>query len=410
MSGIDEQALRDGLREQLASLEISPPPIVRVTRRGRGIRARRRLLTGGSGAAAVLAVVLAAQLGGGRVVLPAITQNPLNHAAPGGVFASGRADGKPWRLAVRNIAGNLGGPWCLPAVMFNGRDGDVLFKVRQRALILGNPAFLTGIAGFPGVGAAFTQVAPGTTRLVLTFPDGKSITARPVRVRACGTSFNLAGLAFSTRRSPGEIATYDSSGLSDGLVLSPGIPLASLYPPPHTGIWENLDKSRADIAASEAANPIGTGTADGEIWHIRASLGLFGQCYTATLRDTMTLQGNRGRGQGSECVPVSAPPRSLDLASMAVQSPRIVLPGYAGLVSPRTAYVIANIDNGTTERVVPVRVAGRAYIAFVVPPGCMVTWLSLFDASGHVFANNDGTPAARPIPGLPPPPSSAGSS
>ena len=57
---------------------------------------------------------------------------------------------------------------------------------------------------------------------------------------------------------------------------------------------------------------------------------------------------------------------------------------------------------------VPVRVAGRAYIAIVVPAGCQLTSLSLFDASGHLFANVGKF--TQPIPGLPQPHGSAGSS
>jgi hypothetical protein len=63
------------------------------------------------------------------------------------------------------------------------------------------------------------------------------------------------------------------------------------------------------------------------------------------------------------------------------------------------------LARGTTRRVVPVRVGGRTYIALVVPAGCRVTWLSLFDASGHLFAHVGKF--TQPVPGLPGP---AGSS
>lgn len=405
----DEQTLRERLREEFGALEVSPAPVLRITARGRGVRARRRATVAGTAILAALAVVAATHFGQ-RAAGSRVTLNPPNPAAPGGVFASGTADGKPWALAVRNIAGPGTGR-CLPAVMFNGRDGDVLFRVAPGLPAYGSPAFLTDIPGFPGVGAAFTQVAPGTARLVLTFPDGRKVSARPVLVHACGTSFNLAGLAFGTHPEPSEIAAFAASGLGGGLVLGPGVPGAGLYPPLGAGIWASLDKTRADVAASVAAHPIGSGTVDGEIWHISTTLGLFGQCYTASLRATTALHGNRGRGQGSACVPVSAPPRAVDLAGVPLLSPRIDLPGYAGLVSPRTAYVLASVSNGTVRRVVPVRVAGRAYIALVVPAGCTVTELGLFDAYGHVFATSNGMPAGgQPIPGLPQPHGTAGSS
>lgn len=405
----DQQALRERLHEEFGALEISPPPVLRVTGRGQGVRARRRAMAAGTAVLAALAVVAAAHFGN-RPPAPTVTLNSPNPAAPGGVFASGTADGKPWALAVRNIAASGSGR-CLPAVMFNGRDGDVLFKVARGTPSFGNPAFLTSIAGFPGIGVAFTQVARDTARLVLTFPHGRKISARPVLVHACGTSFNLAGLAFGTHPEPSEIATFTGTRLGGGLVLGPGVPGAGLYPPSSAGIWASLDKTRADAAASVAAHPIGAGTVDGEIWHIRTTLGLFGQCYAASLRDTTARHGNRGRGQGAACVPVSAPPRAVDLVSVPVQSPRIDLPGYAGLVSPRTAYVLASVSNGTIRRVVPVDVDGRAYIALVVPAGCTVTELGLFDAYGHVFATSNGVPAGgQPIPGLPQPHGTAGSS
>jgi hypothetical protein len=93
------------------------------------------------------------------------------------------------------------------------------------------------------------------------------------------------------------------------------------------------------------------------------------------------------------------------VTAVPVPTAQLQLPGYAGLVNPRTAYVYASISDGTTHRVVPVRVAGRAYIAVVAPAGCQLTWLSLFDASGHLFANVGSS--SHPIPGLPQP---AGSS
>ena len=59
---------------------------------------------------------------------------------------------------------------------------------------------------------------------------------------------------------------------------------------------------------------------------------------------------------------------------------------------------------------VPVEWTGRAYIALVVPAGCTVTSLSLFDASGHVFATSIGKLAASRSPGCHSRPASAGSS
>jgi hypothetical protein len=391
----DDQLLRQRLHEEFGALEISAPPVLRVTGRGRGVRARRRALAVFTVILAAVAVVAAARFNPKTATTHGVTLNAPNPAAPGGVFASGTANGKPWALAVRNIAAAPGTHWCRAAVMFNGQDGDVLFKVTKGTPSFGNPALLSHIHGFPRVGVVFTQVAPDTTRLALTFPSGRQISAMPVRVRACGTSFNLAGLAYDSRHVPSEIATYTRFGVGDALDVNFAMD-TSVFEFTTPGIWTNLDNSRADIVASQAGHPIGTGTVNGQIWHVWSSLGLYGQCYTAAGR----VPGH-GRGQGSECVPVTMPPRTAALTAVPVSTAQTQLPGYAGLVNPRTAYAYASIDNGTTHRVVPVRVAGRAYIALVAPAGCRLISLSLFDASGHLFTHV-GT-FTQPIPGLPPP-------
>jgi hypothetical protein len=306
------------------------------------------------------------------------------------VFASGTADGKRWALSVRNIAAAPGSHACLPAVMFNGRDGDVLFKLSRGAPSFGNPAFLASIPGFPGVGALFTQVAAGDTRLVGTSPSGRGITARPVRVRACGTSFNLAGYAFGeSAHSIGEIATYNRFGLDEGQVLDNGTASGRAFGPTSPGVWANFDKSRADIAASLAGHPIGAGTVGGQIWHVRTSLGLFGQCYTTTTR------GGGGRGQGLECVAVAAPPRAAALDWVSIPAARSQFTGYAGVVNPRTAKVVITLSDGTLPPARAVSVAGRRYIAFAVPPGSQVLSLSLYDSAGHMFASTTRLPPAK---------------
>ena len=388
MNPTDGQLLRQRLHEEFGALEISPPPVLRVTGRGRGIRARRRALAVGTTVLVALAVVAAAHFNPKTANAPAVTLNRPNPAAPGGVFASGTANGKAWALAVRNIA-DAGSHRCLPAVMFNGRDGDVLFKVAKGTPSFGNPALLSSIAGFPGIGAVFTQVAPDTTRLGLTFPGGRKVFAQPVRVRACGTSFNLAGLVFADRkRTPAEIATYTSFGLDEGLVLDSNTAVWSVFGPTTRDIWVNLDKSQADIAASQAGAPIGAGVVTGQIWHIQVSLGLYGQCYTATLRTP-----GHGRGQGSVCVPVDTPPRATALNFVPVSGARAQLPGYAGLVTPRASTVAVDVNNGTSLTVRPVDVAGRAYIAFAVPAGCQPYRLTLYDAAGHRIAASTALPS-----------------
>jgi hypothetical protein len=387
---IDDQTIRRRLRAEFGSLEISPAPVMAVTRRGKAIRARRRAVASGLAAVAVVAV-LAVRAAQGPA--PAtVTVNAPRPGAPGGVFASGTAGGKPWRMAVRNIAADPGTRWCLPAVMFNGRNGDVLFRTGIGVPSFGNPALLRDIPGFPGVGVMFTQVASRVDRLVAIFPGGRQLSVRPVRVSVCGQRFYLAGFAFAhPGRGPEELASYAKGGPDEALVLSSQG--NSLFGTTPAGVWVNLDKSRADIAASRAGIPIGTGTVAGVTWRIRAGLGLFGQCYAAELWGFR--HGRYGRGQSSECVPVAAPPRTIALSWVSVPGATTNLSGYAGLVNPRTRSVLVSISGGTTRTVRPVNVAGRAYVAFVVPPGRQVIRLSLTQAGGAVYATASALPPAR---------------
>jgi len=97
----------------------------------------------------------------------------------------------------------------------------------------------------------------------------------------------------------------------------------------------------------------------------------------------------RARGVGGhakQCLPLALPPSAFSLDPVPFPDGIGGLTGYAGLVNPRTAYLHASVSNGTRQRIVPVLFAGRAYVAIVVPPGCELTGVSLFDASGHPFA------------------------
>jgi hypothetical protein len=47
--------------------------------------------------------------------------------------------------------------------------------------------------------------------------------------------------------------------------------------------------------------------------------------------------------------------------------PRVV--AYAGLVNARTATAVATLSEGTSQRIRPVTIAGRRYLALAVPAG-----------------------------------------
>jgi hypothetical protein len=313
---------------------------------------------------------------------------PAGSLAPGGVFASGAADGRPWRLSVRSVAA---APLCLPAVLLNGRSGDVLFAPRAPAPAISNPAFVADVPGFPGTGFAFAQVQPRVTRVVADM-HGISVTARPVTVTRCGQRFRLAGFAVS-HASPGGLVlrAYSALGLAGSLDLQTAFPgpgsAAGTF---SAGLWANLDTSPADHAASAAQTTIGSGAAGATSWHITQSLGLDGQCYTGA------AAAGSAHGAAQECLPVQAPPSGVALTSVpfpaSVPGP---LTGYGGLVSPRTAVAVATLSDGSTRQLAPVSSGGRDYLAVAVPARLRVVRVSLFDRAGHRFATTTSLPAAK---------------
>src|SRR5438067_2034109 len=124
-----EVELRRRVRELLQAVEPPMAPVDAIIRRGRGIRLRRAATA--AGGLGVVAIIAAATLLPSPAT-PAPQQPPLpvtvpasGIAGPDGVFASGIADGRPWRLAVQDIAGP--GYRCVPAVTVNGTDADLLF-------------------------------------------------------------------------------------------------------------------------------------------------------------------------------------------------------------------------------------------------------------------------------------------
>ena len=209
MSILDEQVLRQRLHEDLEAVTAPPAPVGAVQRRGRSIRARRWAAAASglmAGAAAVAVAVSAqpgnpagAQTGAGPGSPAASAVSPpaadLNSAVPpgGDVFAAGTAGGAAWQLSVRDIAGR--GPGCLPAVMLDGTDGDLLTGPAGSQGIT-STAFLGHAPGHPGAGFAALQVAPAVTRLTAIFRNGTTLTVHPVPRRVCGQQLHLAGFAY----------------------------------------------------------------------------------------------------------------------------------------------------------------------------------------------------------------------
>jgi hypothetical protein len=320
----------------------------------------------------------------------AVTLDVPDPRAPGGVFASGTADGTPWRLAVRNITGPA--PWCLPAVMLNGRNGDVLFYQPGLTPLVSNTAFLTNPGstdpgGQPGAGYAFAEVGSGVTRLAVTLRDGTRFAVRPVAVRLCGQRFRLAGFGYPAAGVAqiaahlGHRATF--SYHPPGTLFVPRASAPGTFAGP--GLWYNTKPG-----GSAASGPIGSGQASGVTWRISMTLGSEGQCYAGSA-------GRRGaNGVAEECLPVEAPPAGAALSLVPFPATAAAgLTGYAGLVSPRTGYVMARLSDGTTRKLTPIDMSGRKYVGLAVAHGATLARVTMYDAAGRAFASTTTIPPAQ---------------
>ena len=159
-------------------------------------------------------------------------------AGPGGVFASGIADGHAWRLAVQNIADP--GYRCIPAITINGTDADPVSPAPENGanVALGPAA--------PGLGFAFIQLPADVERLVLDGQESLPATMATV----CGQRYRIVGFAYRLAHQP-RITPIGGSPdwpvVSELPLISTGLP-ATATTPQTDGMWNNVGTTGAETA------------------------------------------------------------------------------------------------------------------------------------------------------------------
>lgn len=308
---------------------------------------------------------------------------------PDGAFASGRADGRGWRLAVQNIAYPGGG--CQPAVTLNGNDAGPLFPDPARITPVGNPAFLTLGSSMPGVGFGFVQVRAGATRAwTAAGPGGaQTIALPPATVDACGETFRLIGFAYPLTAT---VRIHETSGSVNSVYNVPSVlsdPRPTLGDPLVSGVWQDLDTARASVASALLA----AGTAYGQRWSVRLQFGTAGDCFSLT---TTYLDDSASATPSVSgfCGPVRTPGGLATIVAMALGSlgSGDLGTGYAVSVGPDTAHLLAQLTSGRTFTVPVVTVDGRKYAAFFVPEPSRLMWLNALDSTGHEVAGLENVP------------------
>jgi hypothetical protein len=389
LTGPDDAELRQHVRGLLQVVEPPVAPVDAIIRRGRGIRLRRAAAAvGGLGLAGIIAAATLLT----PPTAPAPQQPPLpvtvpasGIAGPGGVFASGIADGHAWRLAVQNIADP--GYRCIPAITINGTDADPV------APAPGNYAAVALGADAPGIGFAFVQVPAGIGSLTIGGQQSLPATAATV----CGLHYRVVGFAYRLAHPPRITAvgarpgwprlkhTTESATPSGPAFYQ--LPLIT-SPAPATattsqtdGIWNNVAPTSTETAQGALAS--------GTVWSITVLLGAGGDCYD------FSSAGSAGSPQMGMCGPISTPdgPETIMALPLSYPPAKLRAPtGYAVQVSPATAHLRATLSDGSTQLVTPRVVDGRRYAAFAVGTSLRLTRLTWINAAGKAFASTVALP------------------
>jgi hypothetical protein len=329
---------------------------------------RRFQLAGLVVLAAVVAIVIAVapwrQPPRPATATASATVTNVPSAATSGAFASGLADGQRWRLALRNVATD--GNSCLPAVVLNGKYGDVLFPGEDLwRTPVGTPSVITNEPDGPrDTSFAFLRV-PATIRQLRVAIGATTLTLAPRIERLCGQTFRLAGFGFPST-TPVTIMAMTSA-------VAYTLPATLVQPsqgaPDYTA-WQNLDEGRG------WGNVVVIGRADihDAVYGVTVAVGDHGQCFAISKNAQPVL------GYGLYCTPVS--PAGTDAPTIPI---RLAGVGIAFVVplTARVRLVTATLPGGATVRATPVDVGGRVYAALFTTTG--PTRLTCYDADGAVI-------------------------
>jgi hypothetical protein len=370
----EDRDLRRAMHGALQSMQPPPAPLETIIRRSNSIRLRRAGAAAAAlGLAGVIAIAGLAWRGGSPAANPATV--PLAPVVPGGVIAHGTADGRPWRLAVQDIADP--GYVCLPAITLDGTDADPVYPNQDTGAVVA-----LGSAQ-PGVGFAFVQVPSDVNGIVVN--GDTSVPA--VTVAACGLRYHVAGFAYSLAKPLRVTVANPPPNWRPAFTM----PVVSIQPPsthptPESpGLWINTVSALGEADAGALA----WGTLpDGQEWVINLQFGTGGDCYR------FQASNSHGSTQMGYCGPVSTPdgPETIMALPLGFPDSGTGATGYAVQVSPGTDQLTATLSNGSTESAAFCVVAGRNYAAFVVPNPLRLTKLTWFDAQGHTIASTTALP------------------
>jgi hypothetical protein len=362
------------------------PPVDAIVRRGRGIRLRRAgaAVAGLALAGIIAAVAVPAPPSAPKPPAPPVPLPASETASPGGVFATGVADGRAWRLAVQNIADP--GYHCIPAVTVNGTDADPVSPSP------GNYADVALGPAAPGIGFAFLQLPADVEQVVLDGQESLPATT----VTGCGLRYRVVGFAYRLAQPPRisviarpgwpKLRATAGGAFPDWPVVYQLSPISTTPPVPDTssqtdGIWNNVGAPGGETAQGLLAS--------GPNWSITLLFDAGGDCYEF---DSISVPYSPQLGA---CGPISTPDGPETIMALPLSYPpgsHNAPTGYGVQVSPATARLKATASDGSTQLVTPKVVDGRKYAAFAIAKSLRLERLTWLDAAGREIASTSALP------------------
>lgn len=379
MSDLDQ--LRVNLDEALRAVSPgSPAPVDRVVRRGKGIRARRRLTAVAGVVAVVVALVegypaLTHKTGAPEPPAPAthhqsasMTDVPPGPGAAPGVIAAGTIDGKSWRIftgkpGTHGMPSGPAGQRCYGAsgpAFSPSQDGPLCSAVPGPGAA--SPVAFTGFTLSDRTAVSVGQVRADVRYVFVELSDGTRLRLIPVRV---------AGARYVAFPVPPALTVDSASAyLASGQRLT-----AVPFNLPHSlvmfGMWQRAgQRLPARVTRTLATRP-------GGAWSVMVYAGPWGACVGDISHGDMV------------CVP-SAAPLGTQMLFATMTSPRAVFGTAANVVS----YLRVTRTHGAPLRVRPLAVGQQKFFAFFLGSGQSVKHWTAYDAAGAVCASG-GAPASH---------------
>jgi hypothetical protein len=384
--------LHEELDQALRTLPVGDPPLDRVRRDGRRLRARRRV-AGTVGALVVVAAAvcypaLAGRPGAaapapasGQTAVPApaktlangdavVTDSPAETATMGpdgmtdksGLVAQGTVGGAAWQVSVSGPgpANAVAGDACYTFNLADaGRMAVGCADLSARLLDQvqsGDPAAFTGMAdGTTDVTVG--AVAGDVTYFIVTFTDGQRLKLLPVTV----AGHRYVAWAVPEYLVVANVDAHLGGPYNDSGQVVTAAPFTRPGSAPLFGLWQRAGQS----APPRDTGVIGAGLAAGQDWNAIADEGPWGTC-------VVTSAGQTG------CVPVAQLTHTGMLGILRGGTSGVAW----GSAAPGVTRVRIALSDGTTAEVTPVGVGNENLFAFWTGPAVSDQSWTAYNAAG----------------------------